>query len=490
MPTVSVNGVCYDATVGERLSAFLIRYGLRIDLPCGGHGRCGKCKVHVNGKEELACRYVIHGDIEVTLTLPASIVAATGDGDMQSNEKKSLSSVMTDGSQTLALDIGTTTLALAQVLTDGEMGEVVTANNPQRIFGADIMSRIAYAREHGHEQLTAVLHAELAHMLSALARRLSPAEETSVRFDSLYVTGNATMLHLFCNVDPSSMGVAPYTPVFLDEKHLSGEECGLPSIRTVVVLPSFSSFVGGDLVSGLYEVKARKDNTDGMQDEHARYSLLIDLGTNAEILLYSDERILCTAAAAGPCFEGASISCGMSAVDGAICSYEAGGRYHTIGDVPARGVCGSGLVDAIAVLLDEEVIDETGFMEDGDYTLADTVTLTQADVREFQLAKSAVCAAILTLLNIEGISEQEIAHLYIAGGFAMKLNIKNAVRTGLFPPALENRCIPVGNSALHGTIRYAVEHGDLTALTSRARYVDLAADAYFSSAFMEGMLFA
>ena len=245
-------------------------------------------------------------------------------------------------------------------------------------------------------------------------------------------------------------------------------------------LPSIASFVGADLVAGLNFVEMPEAET---------YSLLVDLGTNAEILLFSKEKILCTAAAAGPCFEGANISCGMSATDGAIYAY-ANGVATTIGDQPAKGVCGTGLFDIIAELLANETMDATGFLEEDPFEIAPGVQLTQADVRQFQLAKAAVCAGIQTLIQKQAVAYDQIEKVYISGGFSAKINLTNAVKTGLLPEDLEAKCVCINNSCLQGAVRYACQQNALEELVARAVYVDLSSDPAFTDLFVNNMFFA
>ena len=462
MARVVIDGNTYTAGNGERLSDLLIRTGNAIPLPCGGRGSCGKCRVTVNGQPELACLYAVESDCEVILPERETILSETG-------------IIQATGAQTgpmaLALDIGTTTLALALVsLDDGSVARAVTRSNPQRAYGADVMSRIGYCREHGVTGLQLAVIAAVNEMRREL--KAPPVEE-------MYVAGNTTMLHLFFGADPSAMGVAPYTPVFLESKTAPGESLGLPNINTVVSLPGAAAFVGADLTAGLNYIGLPRSG---------KHRLLIDLGTNAEVVLFSRAGALCTAAAAGPCFEGANISCGMSASPGAVCAYSAEG-YRTVGDLPAKGLCGTGLVDVIAALLADGTIDETGYMECEEYELAPGVSLTQGDVRQYQLAKSAVCSAVQALVRRQGVSFDDIDALYISGGFSAKINIANAVTTGLLPAALEDKCVAVNNSSLLGTVKYACEHNDLSVYLDRARYVDLAADPVFSDLFIENMTF-
>ncbi len=464
MAEIYLNGVLHDVQIGERLMDVLNRGGLAADHPCGGMGTCRKCTVLVDDREVLACQYYIRGGERVIAETAATILAAAP------TVADALPSCEEDCD--LVLDIGTTTLAMGAVTrADGKLSRVVTANNPQRAYGADVMSRIAYAATEGTDHLTADIRAEIAHMVTALGVH-NPGR--------LLVAGNTTMLHLFLGVDPSPMGVAPYTPAFLGEVRTTAAACGLDGLFEVICLPSMAAFVGADLVAGLHHV--------GLP-EGKGYRLLIDLGTNAEILLFSRDRVLCTAAAAGPCFEGASIFCGMAAVEGAITAYEPDGTCDVLGNGSARGLCGTGLVDAVAALLETGVIDDTGYMDCGVFYLAEDVCLRQADVRQFQLAKAAICGTLKILLGQAGITEDEVEHVYIAGGFAARMRPAAAARTGLLPPRLAARCTALGNACLEGLVKYVRDGGDPARYAAMSRYVDPSADPGFQDAFMDAMMF-
>lgn len=460
MHKVIIDGETQYAQDGTVLSDALNRSGKSVDHPCGGKGSCKKCLVTVNGKEELSCQYIIKSDVSVTIKNDGKIYSETGAEE---------TNVITDN-LCFALDIGTTTLALALVsLDEGKTIKVITRTNPQRAFGADVMTRIDYCCKNGVEELQKTLIDEINSMVS---------EFDLHNIERFYVSGNATMLHLFFGIDCSAMGIAPYSPVFLESKAQKAENLGIIGVKTVESLPSIATFVGADLVAGL--------NFVGMP-ENGKHNLLVDLGTNAEIVLFSEKSALCTAAAAGPCFEGANISCGMSATDGAVYSYSAN-RIKTISDAPAKGICATGLVDIIAYLLDKEFVDETGYME-ADFEVADGVYINQADIRQYQLAKSAVYSAVLTLLQMKNLSFEDVEKMYISGGFSAKINIENAAKTGLFPKELKNKCIAINNSSLLGTVKYACEKNDLAVYVDNSTYVDLSANPIFSDLFIENMMF-
>lgn len=461
MHKVILNGKEVYVSDGTVLSDILIQEGLEADHPCGRMGKCGKCTVLVDGREELACRYKVTKAICVSIPQKSNIFSFSG---------ADTTGTLTDN-MCFALDIGSTTLALALVSLDtGKIIDVKSCDNPQKAFGADVISRIDYCIKNGITDLNSSLCSAIDSLISQFG--VTGAEK-------LYASGNATMLHTLFGVDCSSMGTAPYTPAFLESKTASASSLGIHGVETVISLPSIASFVGADIVAGLNLVNMQKAE---------KHSLLIDLGTNAEIALFSRDSVLCTAAAAGPCFEGANISCGMSATPGAVYAYTESSA-KTIADAIPAGICGTGLIDIIAYLLETEAVDETGFMEDEVFEVAPGVVLTQQDVRQYQLAKSAVYSAAITLMKIKNIGFDDIENVYISGGFSAKININNAVLTGLLPAEFRDKCIPLNNSSLLGTVKYATENNDLSHIINKAEYIDLSANSDFSELFVENMMF-
>lgn len=439
---------------------------IHIDSPCGGRGACKKCTVLVNGKEELACRYVVCEDTVAVVRSFKDIASVTGAVETD---------VLTE-KVCLCLDIGTTTLALALVSFDNyQVIKTKTAPNPQREFGADVISRIEYCTNNGPEKLQQLLVKAINEMIYDIFN-----EYGLKTIEKMYVAGNTTMLHSFLGVDCSSLGVSPYTPIFLDEKLTSGKYLGFDNIDEIVLLPGISAFVGADIVSGLgYVDKPKKD----------KYSLLVDLGTNAEIVLFNNEKYLCATAAAGPCFEGANISCGMSASVGAISKYNSDGSYSVIGGTEPEGICATGLIDIVAELLRNGTIDESGYLEE-DFVLSENVRVSGADIRELQLAKSAVISAILCLLKRADIDFDDVEAMYVAGGFSTELSVENAAYIGLIPSELANRFIPINNSSLLGTVKYACVGNDLVEIVKKAEFMDLGIDNTFTELFFENMSFS
>lgn len=461
MHKVIINDETLFASHGQLLSDVLIDAGKAVEHPCGGKGICRKCLVSVNGESVLSCGYKVNSDITVTAYENVDIVSVTGVDETGELTKNAC----------FVLDIGTTTLALALVSLDkNNVISVKTAVNPQRIFGADVISRIDYCRNNGVKALQTPLIDEV----NRLINKFNITDNLP-----LFVAGNTTMLHLFFGADCTGIGVAPYTPVFLDTQKSAGSELGISGVSDVLSLPCVSAFVGADIVAGLNFVGLPKKG---------KYSLLIDLGTNAEIALFSDTDIICTAAAAGPCFEGANISCGISASDGAVYSYIKG-KAETINNSPPKGICGTGLVDIIAYLIDEGIVDETGYMDCEEYFVSDNVFITQADIRQYQLAKSAVYSAVMTLINIKKIIFTDIDKVFISGGFSAKINILSAVKTGLLPKEFSDKCVPINNSSLLGSIKYATEKSDLSKILEKSKYIDLSLNKDFADLFIENMMF-
>jgi uncharacterized 2Fe-2S/4Fe-4S cluster protein (DUF4445 family) len=383
-----------------------------------------------------------------------------------------------------ALDIGTTTVSVRLLNLDtGETADTFSALNDQRIYGADVMSRISAAREGKTGELYGRINAQVRDMLSHFdgTRNLEKKEY-------LAVTGNTAMLHLFVNTDPSSLGVVPFTPVFLEARELPGSRLSLP-VETVGLLPSISAFIGADITAGIA--------VTGMT-EADRTSLLIDIGTNGEMALFHKGKIFCCSTAAGPALEGAGISCGTGSIAGAVNRIEKRGgsvAFSTIGGGPPVGICGSGLVDAVALMLGEGVIDETGAFtgEDAEsFPVTEGIAVTRGDVRQFQLAKSAVISGIKILCKTAGLEVEAVERVYIAGGLGFYIAADSAIRTGLLPSCFGDRSAVCGNTSLKGAARRLTDPAfqDLCSdIAAKSVTVELAADPAFMEEFAENMLF-
>ncbi len=397
-----------------------------------------------------------------------------------------------------AVDIGTTTLAAYLVdLTTGEEVAVTSALNPQKAWGDDVITRADHAKAGGLEALQAAVASEIDGMIGRLCHTAG-VDRSSIAH--VVVAGNTVMMHLFAGVSPEHIAQAPFTPAFTSAMELPAAALGLhlhPN-AAVTMLPCVSGYVGADTVAGLLAA--------GM-NEQFEPSLLIDIGTNGEIALAAAGKLFACSTAAGPAFEGAHIRCGMGGVAGAINTavVEDGIRFTTIGGEPARGICGSGLLDLVAGLLDAGVIDETGRLErnnapgwvsfDEEGIVIDSVSgvkLTARDIREVQLAKAAVAAGIDVLLAEAGIGVEDVKTIYLAGGFGSYLDKRSAGRIGLIPLALADKAVAIGNSSGAGAkaVLLSTEAMEEAKRLAKAiRYIELSARQDFQQAFIEKMLF-
>ena len=494
MHTIRIKGslVVCEAKEGESLLTACARGGIIFSAPCGGRHRCGKCRVRVLEGKVAGDEPDAEGRVLACVACPVSdiIIESPENNVITANEVFSAAPSVKKQHDLkhagVALDIGTTTVSARLIDMDTAVSlDTVSELNDQRVFGADVMSRIGAAREGKTADLFRVIHDQTARILMGFKERWNLKE-----IERLAVSGNTTMLHLFLNTDPSGMGEIPFTPAFLNERIIPGETLSLAAEK-VIVLPSISAFVGGDITAGLAVLDILR--ADGP-------SLLVDIGTNGEMALFKPDpsgKLICCSTAAGPAFEGAEISCGMGGVSGAISGVDIiNGKLSvtTIGNTPPLGICGSGLIDAITVMLKQGIIDETGLMENcPSYTLADNVSIINRDVRQFQLAKSAVFSGIRILCKNGGLEPGDINNVYIAGGFGFFINRENAVKSGIFPAEFQDRLTVCGNLSLQGAEASLTENDFLDRcreIVARCSVVDLAEDPAFMDEFAENMLFS
>lgn len=455
---IEINGEKINAQRGNTLSDVLRDNGYNFSMPCGGRGICRKCKVLADGKEVLACKYIVTGNVSIELPNVRHKTYTFGEGEVK-------------GKVRIAVDIGTTTVAAAVVDEKNKVLRQTCFANPQSVYGLDVIMRIYYCGKKGVGALRKILLDELKAQLDYLI----PHDADVVRID---FAGNTVMLHILLGEDCTQMGEAPYTPSFLQSKCIEAKELGLNYSCKVYTLPCIASFVGGDIVAGLITLPAPQKD---------KYSLYIDIGTNAEIVLFDDKSYTATAAAAGPCMEGANISCGMSAVEGAITHFEYPDKIKYLGDKP-QGICGSALIDIVGQLVKAGVIDKSGYMQD-DYIIADGVIFKREDVRQYQLAKSAIRAGVDQLLQYRGIKPSDVSQVYIAGGFSAHIDIDNAVASGLIDAAFKDVCQAVGNRTLEGCMIYCEKSDKAKQIADNAVYLDLNESEGFSDKFIKYMSF-
>ena len=484
-------------TAGQTLLEILREAGFEVTAPCGGNGTCGKCTVYIGGEAYLACQTEAADGMVVELPHTAELEVALGDDAVFTCD----SGLTGYG---VAVDIGTTTVACHLVnLENGRTVAVAGEGNAQRSYGADVISRIQASVEGRLEEMAEVIRKQLDELIEGLCReaKVSPAE---VHF--MTVAANTTMCHILAGLKPDTIGVAPFTPLSRFGDYYDAKTWGLPFDGQVYLTPAVSGYVGGDITADLLAVD---------MDKAEKPVLLIDVGTNGEMALGCGGKFVCCSTAAGPAFEGVGISHGMTAAEGAVSSVE----YHdgaleckVIGGVEAKGICGSGLIDAIAVMLEVGALDETGRVldiEDDDipdgaapyltlleeepaFRLTENVYVTQSDVRKVQLGKGAIAAGIQVLIDTSDIDYDDIGALLLAGGFGSFIRPASAARIGLIPAELLSVTKAVGNTAAVGAKMALVSRAArerLNKVQAAMDYQELSGLAAFNSAYMEKMMF-
>lgn len=508
-----------------------------IETPCGGKGTCGKCKVTVTKpyyKDVLACRTricdgmeIIVGRKESTGTKEDSMVVLTNGENVSEKfnehvnrnvvlkeETANESEKVRSNEDTLAAcDIGTTTVVC--YLIDKETGQIIStrsAANPQRSFGADVLSRIEAAGriEASSEPGLKIMQTQIVSLLNGfISEMLTECGRTKVsRFS---VAGNTVMCHLLMGISPEKLGKAPFMPDEYFGRAFNPLDIGLENCQTMIIFPTVSGFVGGDITAGMMETVNRNELT-----------LYLDIGTNGEMALGKGDRYVCCATAAGPAFEGAQIEMGMPASKGAVDKVWLEGRrikYSVIGNDRPVGLCGSGLIDALALLLKAGIIDENGTILSGQELpilfrsyvfeveaedaaqstetslavhIAPGVYITQEDIRKLQLAKGAIAAGIEVLFKEYGCMPCNIDVLTFAGGFGNYIDKASAAAIGLFPQELLDRAKEVGNAAGNGAVSAALSQEAwerALEISGNMRYIELASYPHFNEMYVEHMNF-
>jgi len=438
-------------TVARGTSLIDVLHEFGVEFPCGGKGSCGKCKVKlIEGDIPVSPDHRIlleeHGlsqewRLACMSKAESDLVLEVGQYEAMIQADESTFAFESATGLGIAVDLGTTTLITQLVdLSNAKVLAVETALNPQRRWGSDLISRVESALDGNGPQLTDTIRKEIGSMLLKLTG------QKKVPIERIVLVGNTVMHHLFCDLDVKPLAFYPFESPDLNIKRFRAEELGWNILcNTVLFYPSIGSFVGSDILAGIFAT--------GMWHKE-ELSVLVDLGTNGEIVVGNREGLLCASTAAGPAFEGARISSGMLATVGAISSVsiqEGEFQCSVIGNVPARGICGSGLIDAVAVILANDQLGEFGEILSGDaaINLSREVQLTTRDIQEFQLAKAAIAAGLSILLRKLDVSSGQISDVYIAGAFGSYINLENMLRTGMmdFP---QDRFHKLGNTALIG----------------------------------------
>ena len=361
----------------------------------------------------------------------------------------------------VGVDIGTTTVGMVLInLKEGSVVAHLSFVNKQREYGADVISRIAKSKEDGPGILSAIIRNQIEEGVERLCRDQMVPTESVVR---IAITGNTTMLHLFWGFPCDSLGSYPFTPVSLGWLKARYNQVFQGKLDCdIVSLPGISAYIGADIAAGLLYLGTR---------EREKPYILLDIGTNGEMALVSAKGIICASTAAGPALEGVNISWGTGSVPGAISRVwlgPSGFETATIGDETPLGICGSGVIDSAYCFLRHGVINESGGFNKGfdpggveiaKTAYGDSISVCQKDIREIQLAKSAVRSGLEILLEREGISYGDLSALYIAGGFGYNIDYESAIGIGLIPEETRNKIRLAGNSALGGVTSYLADPG-------------------------------
>ena len=407
----------------------------------------------------------------------------------------------------VAFDVGTTTLVGTLMnLRTGMAAAVRSTLNGQAPYGADVISRISHAMN-GADSIEELKTAVVATMNGILDELYGEAGITPERTYEAVVVGNVTMLHLLLGIDPTPISMMPFTPAFMDALSVPAREVGLRihPAGYVQTLPAIGAYVGADIVSGVLATNIARED---------KLRVFVDVGTNGEIVIGNSRRTLATAAPAGPAFEGSQIKCGMRATDGAIEGVQLGEGVELQvigGDVAPLGLCGSGLVDAVAQLLNVGLLDHSGRMRSAadvpDHPLADRlievdgvrafllaegVYLSQRDVRELQFAKGSIATGIKILMNILGVAAADLDEVYLGGSFGSYLNPESAKIIGLVPDVDVDKIVAVGNSAGEGAKIALLSYRERQVafeLPSRIEYIELSGRSDFNDAFVEVLRF-
>lgn len=485
--------------------------GIIINTPCGGTGVCGKCRVKIispqlkltkadekifSGIElkqgwRLACQNMVFENTVIEVpkeSLLSRIENIVIESDILQTIKTEKRQIKEDKYFGIAVDIGTTTIAAAIIdLKNGSEVAVMGDVNPQISFGDDVISRIKYASSGKNELIK--LQKTVIKQINSMIERL--CKQGNINKNEIYeaaIAGNTAMEHLICGIDTSPLGQLPFEPVWRGANVINPNELNIEinPEGVVYILPIIGGFVGGDISAGLLALDLLNQ---------PQPALMIDVGTNGEIVLVNNNKITAASTAAGPAFEGARISCGMRATAGAIEKVKINDTvgYNVIGNVKPTGVCGSGLIDITAELLNTGFIDSSGKMKEPEFIIAEKIKITQKDIRQIQLAVGAIRAGINIILKKAGLQAGDLKKVFIAGGFGSFIRRNHAQRIGLLPAEINHGKISyVGNTSLAGAKLALVStkaREKAKQLAMQTKHIELSADSDFQNQFASAMIF-
>lgn len=496
MNTYTVTFLPDDKTIqvveGTTLLEAQRQVGYLPDAPCGGRGKCGKCKVEIvegaTPGEEKSCQFQIKGDITIRIPERVARNQILMEGVSRTVEINPWLPEGLEASKAYlaAVDLGTTTIA-AYLLNaeDGNMVAVNSSLNPQEPYGADVINRCEYSLGGGGEKLASCVRETIDGLIQKMIQEVGiQAEQVA----GVSLVGNSCMMHLFLQWPVDTLVYAPYVPHSKESVVAPASEYGIhihPQGR-LWALPLIESFVGADTLGCILAT--------GLE-QRGKLSLMIDIGTNGELVLCKDGKLLTCSTAAGPALEGAKISCGMrggtGAIDHVTINEDRELVYSVIGGGEPTGICGSGLIDLAACLLELGILDESGYMEE-DYQITDNVQLTKQDVRELQLAKAAIAAGIHIMCGLWEVALDEVEEVLVAGAFGNYMNPDSAFAIGLLPMELSGKVIPIGNAAGEGA-KLAVQNEEefrrAAQVAGQVEFLELANRVEFQDTFVDELSF-
>lgn len=515
----------FEVEGGISLLDGLLNKGHFVDNPCNGKGTCGKCRVKIKNGDSgdigpSEKRFLSDKDIEDGIRL-ACFITEWDELEVEIIQKERKAKVLTGGYMPdfertykegygISMDIGTTTVALSLIdLSNGKIITDASMVNMQKNYGLDVLTRISYAgdNEDGLDKLQEAIVGSVNSMIGLVCEE-ADIEAKEIR--DIVVGANTTMAHLFLGVDPTSLGRFPYKPEFTETQILKAREIGIEAGEdtTLYVLPHVSAFIGADVVAGAYV--AQMEDSD-------KNELFIDIGTNGEIVLVKNKKLYACSCAAGPALEGMNISCGMRAAPGAIEDVkisENGVELKVIDDEEPIGICGSGILAVVKELLRTGIITSRGAfvkpkdLEDGDYRKAlikedgrkrsfimdeeRGLYISQADIRQVQLAKGAILSGFIALVNEAGIGLKDLDTVFVAGQFGAHLPEESLIGTGILPPAVEGKIDYLGNSSKTGAYMALMSDEvkrDMDRLAEKIKYVELATTDNYERIFIDSSLY-
>ena len=506
----------------------LIENKIYINNSCNGKGTCGKCKIKIlKGKisniTETEKSFLTKNEIDNNIRL-ACMTRAISDIEIEIVEKEKKAVVLTDSfvknfvkddiidGLGLAIDIGTTTVVveLIDLLNGNEISNSATINT-QKKYGLDVLTRITYENENGEEGIKSLQIAIIECINSLIINIVNKTNIDINKIKKIVISSNCTMMHMFLGIDARNIGRYPYTPVFTETKIINAKKIGLKvnDECICICLPHVSSFIGADIVSGVYacDIQNKKGNI-----------LFVDIGTNAEIVLKTNNEMVSCSCAAGPALEGMNITKGMRAEAGAIEDVKIFGdeiKLKIIGNEKPEGLCGSGILALIKEMIRNGIIKKNGAImkiEEFDknderknrikivdnrkeYILdyENNINITQSDIRQIQLAKAAILSGFTQLLNATKTDMKQLDKILIAGQFGAHLPASDIVGVGILPKEVESKIEYVGNVSKAGayiTLMSKKALKEMEEISKKIKYIELADTENYEKIFVKSMEFS